>query len=227
MIALKSLGIILLVFIHINDSLKLNMKSMNRIKELKNDLFFLTSKTISTNGIDASIEQRDDINKCVENLKKLNPTKRPAYASSLLKGKWRLTYTDISIAPSNGKIGPFIGKVYQDLCPATSKITKDGYVKNILDLSLINGELCAIQSIYDDNTWRIDFDYVENKLLGIPFQKKEFPAIGEEGSQTRLWKLIYLDEDLRILRAGILPNNSNPKSKNEQQEDFLFITIKE
>ncbi len=203
-------------------------RNVNKIQKLKDELLLLTSKTVVNNGIYATIEQRNDINACVQQLEKLNPTKRPALASSLLKGRWKMIYTDIPIAPSNGKLGPFIGKVYQDLVPATSKNTKDGYIKNILDLSsIINGELCAIQSIYSDDTWRIDFDYVENKFFGIPFQKKEFPPIGTEGSQTRFWKLQYLDEDLRILRAGILPNKSNNAKLRTENEDYLFITIKE
>jgi len=61
-----------------------------------------------------------------------------------------MEYTDFCLpAISTGKLGSFVGDVYQDL-DSTQK-TKT----NILDISLpaVRGRLVAKQAIYDKNLW--------------------------------------------------------------------------
>jgi hypothetical protein len=48
-----------------------------------------------------------------------------------------------------GKLGPFVGDVYQDLDSSSA------IIKNVLDIKSppIQGALVADQGIYDDQTW--------------------------------------------------------------------------
>ena len=93
---------------------------------------------------------------------------------------------------------------------------KKGLIRNILRVELpffrISGGLVARQSIQDSQTWRIEFLYVENSVLSFK-TKKEFPP----KEQIRLWKITYLDDDLRILRAG----------REDSEESFLFICTRD
>jgi hypothetical protein len=104
---------------------------------------------LGPNGLKAGRPDQKEVTKIVEQLEKLNPTKRPAY-SPLMNGFWRMLYTDITpVQVSSGKLGPFIGKVYQDLD------STQGVIKNILSVALpsIKGGLIAKQRIKDPNTW--------------------------------------------------------------------------
>eukprot|EP01035_Chromulina_nebulosa_P020277 gene20277-26322_t len=67
-----------------------------------------------------------------------------------MNGFWKLLYTDYNPpGPSSGKLGPFLGLVYQDL-----DSTK-GVITNILRIAFppIVGALVAEQSIENKNTW--------------------------------------------------------------------------
>ncbi len=67
-----------------------------------------------------------------------------------MEGFWQLVYSDFTPpAPSSGKLGPFVGAVFQDLEPSKQQIT------NLLDISFppIRGGLVAKQSIKDPQTW--------------------------------------------------------------------------
>ena len=97
----------------------------------------------------ATKAMKEEINRLVSDLEKLNPTSNAAY-SSKMNGFWRLEYTDFDPpAPSSGKLGPFVGDVYQDLDG------KAGIIKNLLKVSFppITGALIAKQRIKNRNTW--------------------------------------------------------------------------
>ncbi len=67
-----------------------------------------------------------------------------------MNGFWRLLYSDFNPpATSSGKLGPFVGEVFQDL---NSNI---GEIRNILRLNFppIQGGLVARQTIRDPQTW--------------------------------------------------------------------------
>eukprot|EP00981_Chlorochromonas_danica_P007079 scaffold1551_cov164-Ochromonas_danica.AAC.7 len=126
-----------------------------------------------------------------------------------MNGFWRLLYSDFSEkGSSGGKLGPFVGEVYQDL---DSKV---GRIKNLIRVRSITlkGGLQAKQTVKDANTWQIEFLNTASTLLGfLPFQKKVFPP----GEFIRLWKITYLDDDFRILRAR----------RPETSEDKAYIFI--
>ena len=119
---------------------------------------FLLKKLLDVqpNGLKASKSQQKDIESLVSTIEKSNPTKSPA-KSDLMNGYWRLLYTDFDPpAESSGKLGPFVGDVFQDLN------SKDSVIKNILKVRFpsINGALTANLRIPDANTWYvIDMKY--------------------------------------------------------------------
>ena len=95
---------------------------------------------------------------------------------------------------------------------------KRGKIKNLLKISLpgvaIYGGLVARASIVSKDTWKIDFDYVTNAADIFGFKlggsRKYFDK------EIRLWKMTYLDDELRILRAK--------KEDSDDGESFVFIT---
>ena len=169
-------------------------------------------QTCQPNGINVNIDKRKHINNIVIELESKNPTSKPAY-SSKMNGFWRMLYTDFSPpSTSSGKLGPFIGEVYQDLD------SNNNIIKNILNLSFppLTGALIAKQRILNDNTWAIEFDRVGNKL----FNRINLPTTKfKPGDQIRLWEITYLDADLRIMRAR--------RPEVDTKESFIFILKKE
>lgn len=190
----------------------LTLTSSEEIPYMKSTLYELVDRC-QPNGINALDSVRMEISSIVEDLERRNPTERPAL-SNRMNGFWRMHYTDFSPpATSSGKLGPFIGEVYQDLYP-TNQTSSSGVIKNILRINFppIVGALVAKQRIVADDTWSIEFQRLSNKIADfIQLPISTFPP----GSQIRLWQIIYLDDDLRIMRAGRLPLR--------RDESFIFI----
>jgi hypothetical protein len=118
------------------------------IFQLKSELYG-KMKLAQPNGIGTAASLRQEIDTISRRLEKQNPTSKPAY-SDKMNGFWKMDYTDYSPpAASAGKLGPFIGDVYQDLDSKNSKIT------NLLKIGFppIKGGLVAKQRIFDANTW--------------------------------------------------------------------------
>lgn len=184
----------------------------DEIPRMKSALFEIMSRC-QPNGINAVSSVRREISSIVEELEGRNPTERPAL-SDRMSGFWRMHYTDFSPpATSSGKLGPFIGEVYQDLYP-TNQTSSSGVIENILRITFppIVGALVAKQRIVADDTWSIEFQRLSNKIADfIQLPIGTFPP----GSQIRLWQITYLDDDLRIMRAGRLPLRCD--------ESFIFI----
>lgn len=159
-----------------------------------------------TNGLRATRAQQESIAGLVSLLERSSPTSRPAY-SKLMAGSWELLYTDFDPpAGSSGKLGPFVGRVLQDLQPDSKQIF------NILKISTplrIDGELSAAVSILDDQTWQIEFRALKLSVLGLQVQNKPFPT-----REVRNWRISYLDKNLRIMRAS----RPEPGAKT-----FIFI----
>ena len=127
-------------------SAKLNAASA--IDSTKAELFKRTA-ACEPNGLRATANQRIQITELVEALEKLNPTSNPAL-SEKMNGFWRMLYTDFTpAAASSGKLGPFVGDVFQDLD------SKEGIIKNILKIGFppVSGALVANMSIYNKKTW--------------------------------------------------------------------------
>lgn len=93
------------------------------------------------NGLKATDQQKKNVLSRVKLIEQMNPTSKPAY-SSKMDGFWRLIYTDFEpAAASSGKLGPFIGDVFQLLDSKSLKIT------NILRISFppITGKCSAFK----------------------------------------------------------------------------------
>ena len=195
-------------------------------EEFKNLIYEEVMRT-GKNGASRTKEQESNIDSYVKVLEKYSPTSSPAY-SSKMDGMWKLLYTDFTpAAASSGKLGrlntyllvypylfthsftgPFIGDVYQKL---DSNL---GIIKNILKLNFLGVEGCLVakQSVLDSSTWQIEFDRLENSVAGFKLPVTKFKT-----REIRLWKIVYLDNDLRILRA----------KRPDSAESFLFILRRE
>ena len=180
-----------------------------RIQDLKSQIYSITSQC-QPNGLPASSTQQDTIRSLVDEIERFNPTANPAY-SPLMNGYWRMLYTDFTpAAASSGKLGPFVGDVYQDLDSTQSTI------RNILKIRFppIDGALIASQRVKDSYTWEIEFDRIENAIFGIPLPVKTFKT-----QEIRLWQIAFLDNELRILRAR--------RPETDSTESFIFVLVRE
>ena len=125
-------------------------------------------------------------------------------------GFWKMSYTDFApAAPSSGKLGPFVGDVFQDLRP------EEGRGFNILRVGFppIKGALVAKARVKSKDAWEIEFDRVGNTLGGVvPFGPK---ITFEPGAQIRIWEILYLSEERRILKAY--------RPGAPEDEKFLFV----
>jgi hypothetical protein len=163
------------------------------------------------NGIDTPIELENQIKDICRKLESLNPTKAPVKQSKLMNGFWKMRFTNFApVAPSSGKLGPFVGDVFQDVDLGSSS-----KAKNILriDFPPICGELVASADVVSDSTVAITFETVGNKIAGIlPLGPKiEF----ETGKEVRLWEHVFLDNEYRILYAR--------RQDEEEDRGFLYI----
>lgn len=167
------------------------------------------------NGIDTPADIALKIHEICQQLEAMTPHPTPTRSTNLLNGFWRMLWTDYSPAgPSSGKLGPFVGDVYQDL-----DLQTDSIARNIFRLDSpipIVGELTATPSIHDDKTVAIAFVKVGTKIAGfLPFG----PNIKfEENKEIRLWDHCYVDENYRILYARNAVNEGN-----EQSRGFLYV----
>lgn len=93
---------------------KTQSKDKTNIQQLKQELFQQINLA-KPNGLKATPEIKQTLNKIVKDVEKMNPTSKPAY-SELMNGFWRLQYSDFfPPSTSSGKLGPFVGDVFQDL----------------------------------------------------------------------------------------------------------------
>lgn len=69
----------------------------------------------------------------------------------------------------------------------------------------MEGALDATWDVTGPNSWNVIFQTLTFKVLGIPVvDRKPLP------NQVGVWKLTYLDEDLRILYAAGMTNQGKP-----------------
>lgn len=118
---------------------------------LKNVLYKELEK-VSPNGLTATPDDQRKIAEMVTAVERENPTSAPAH-SPLMAGFWRMLYTDMEPAPSSGKLGPFVGEVYQDLRPT------DGLIVNLL----------KVNSILQQTFWNSRHFLVPKSLFFIHF----------------------------------------------------------
>ena len=99
--------------------------------DLLNQNHYSKLETCQPNGLDVSDDKILEIDKLAKQIELLNPTKNTA-KSELMNGFWKMEYTDLKPqAASNGKLGPFVADVYQDLNSKTLQI------ENLLQVRVI------------------------------------------------------------------------------------------
>lgn len=151
--------------------------------------------------------QKETIRSIAESLETVNPTAKPAL-SPMSNGQWKCLYTDAP-GPSGGKLGPFLGRVYQDIDMAAKR-----YV-NILECGKkgadpwLAARLVASWDVVDEDTWEVRFENVEVTAWGRRLGFKEFKNV------SRLWKMTYMDDQIRVLRAR------RPQKREDQA--WLFV----
>jgi hypothetical protein len=201
--------------------------------------------TAPKNGIDTPKELAIQIQSICEQLEDITPNPSPTQHPELLNGFWFMLWTNYGPpAPSSGKLGPFIGDVYQDLqlpttitnhnnndsddsTPTPASVSGGGgrgVARNIfkLDVPPIMGELYATPKVIDDTTIAITFVKVGTKFA-------QFIPLGpnvqfETGKEVRLWDHRYVDTQYRILYAknAAADNDNNDAvttSTNHQPSD--------
>jgi hypothetical protein len=175
------------------------------------------------NGIDTPTPlERDIVNKCLQLEAAYQPQQYSTFESSVEKwnGFWRMLWTNYSPAgPSSGKLGPFVGDVFQDLQLSTTD--EDSIARNLfrLDFPPIMGELTATPRLYDSTTVAITFQRVGTQIAGFfPLGPNiEF----EKGKEVRLWQHIYVDDQYRILFAR---NADDGKSSSaSDSRGYLYV----
>jgi hypothetical protein len=170
------------------------------VNELKQGIIELAKGT--SNGISASEDTRVKIQALVMSLEKSN--KEKLTKSPLIDGSWTLTYTT-NEGSSAGKIGPFVGTVIQDIDQSA------GQYFNIVRIGggLFEGALTASWDVLPGNRWRVKFESIAFKLLGVTVTEKPLVAQGT-------WRLTYLDENFRVLYAM--------GGKNLAKENIYILT---
>jgi len=156
------------------------------VTELKKSIRALAAPT--SNGVTASATVQEEMAKLVLLLEKQNKEKKLT-KTQMLDGNWRLLYTTNG-GSSAGKLGPFVGVVDQDINLADGKYVN--YVR--LGGAIVEGALTASWDNLNDKTWRVKFEGIVLKVLGIPLVKKPLDATG-------IWRFTYVDADFRILYA--------------------------
>ena len=156
------------------------------------------------------------------NLETLCPLSEPA-RDARMEGPWVVLYTDAP-PPSNGQLGfKGIAKQVIDLKDGQYRnelyvggsgpdSDQDAWLTAILDatwtewdgqyLDAEDGSLAAPESSnanidHGATTWKVDFKSLTLSLFGIPLFNQQFKV-----GTSRTWKMTYLDDDTRIVRAG-------------------------
>ena len=111
-------------------------------------------------------------------------------------GSWFLLYTTNG-GSSAGKLGPFVGQVEQYFSVNNNDKKEDDYYINYVRLGngIVQGALTANWDVISDTQWQVNFKSIQFKVLGVTLLEKELKARG-------IWRMTYLDDDLRILYAS-------------------------
>ena len=168
---------------------------------LKEDLVRLSRGT--SNGIKASPQRRVEIQNVIDQLNKQNKVKKLT-SNSLIDGSWELLYTT-NEGSSAGKIGPFVGKVEQNVQLSA------GVYTNVVKLPGFSACLTATWDNLSDTKWRVLFQRISFSVLGFKIAENSLEAVG-------IWRMTYLDDDLRILTAA-----GNTISKKELKENYYVL----
>ena len=168
--------------------------------ELVSEIDQALSRNQNPEGLLQRLERRNEMNA---------PNRSPQH-----NGLWHVWYTDCP-PPSNGKLGPFSGSAqqfipmegngYQNLLNVNDWLTAtlDGVWEEwdgqLLVEDAIDEEKDAHRASRDwgADHWKVTFITLQIAFFGFPLFTKTFPA-----GTSRIWRTTYLDDDIRIVRAG-------------------------
>jgi len=159
----------------------------NKIKTLKNSILVATKNSL--NGISMSESNRKAVEEIVNELIPQNSIKQIS-TDSRLNGTWDLLYTTNS-GSSAGKFGPFVGGVKQIVLYDESKYYN---VVSFLE-GFLTATLEASWRVIDERNWEVIFVDVKFSIGG-----KNIVEIPFRGT-TGIWRMVYLDDNFRILYA--------------------------
>lgn len=192
------------------------------IAQAKQQIEQVISNTDKGRSSSLTPSQRSQILTKLSALEAICPLDEPA-RDVRMDGPWIVMYTDAP-PPSNGRLGPFKGVAKQviDLKEGTYKneLYVGGDGKDEDENAWLSAVLMATwkewdgvyldhdsteTAIVDDGksvdygatTWRVDFISLTLSLFQIPLFTQKFKA-----GTARTWKMTYLDDDTRIVRAG-------------------------
>lgn len=165
------------------------------------------------NGIGTPDHLERQILGACRKLEEIAPYRSPTRTPGLLDGFWHMLWTNYGPpGPSCGKLGPFVGDVYQDLrltrpddraaAGVVALPPRRGEARNIFKLAFppVAAELLLGEpAVVDDTTVAVTFRAVGARLAGrVPLGPDvEF----EPGGEVRLWDHAYVDSTYRILYA--------------------------
>ena len=154
---------------------------------------------------------QDPPEELLQRLEALSSYEEPNRSPNFL-GEWNVWYTNCP-PPSNGQLGPFQGTAGQIIDDAKTKSYKNllkvppnDWLTATLDgiweewdgkLLVENSDVPSTTQDWGANHWKVTFLRLEIKLLGFKLLDKEFPP-----ETARVWRTTYLDDNVRIVRAG-------------------------
>mmetsp|Transcript_23709 Transcript_23709/g.51291 ORF Transcript_23709/g.51291 Transcript_23709/m.51291 type:complete len:204 (+) Transcript_23709:392-1003(+) len=181
--------------------------------------------------------QRTQVHSLLSNLETQCPIPEPA-RDTRMEGPWIVLYTDAP-PPSNGQLGFLKGIAKQvidlegrryrnELYVGGSGVDEDegAWLTAVLDAKWDewdgvylddSSEVVGVGSAksvnegdvdYGATTWKVDFESITLSLFQIPIFTQQFKA-----GTSRTWKMTYLDDDTRIVRAG---------KTGREEEDWIF-----
>jgi len=166
-------------------------------------------------GRSISTQQRAEVHQLLTKLESLCPLSEPT-RDPRMEGSWIVEYTDAP-PPSNGQLlFKGIAKQVIDLQSKTyrnelyvggSGVDKDenAWLSAILDarweewdgVYLDESGCVSDETDVGGSTWKVDFESITLSLFQRPLFKQQFSA-----GTSRTWRMSYLDDDTRIVRAG-------------------------
>ena len=182
-------------------------KTQSRVSPQETIEVILKRSQGKQNGIKTTADDKEAIMKAVKELEALNAV-RDVAKSPKLDGKWNLVYTS-NTGSSAGKLGPLVGQVVQDIDLSSGLYTNYAIFLN----GLLEASLTATWDTLNAKTWRVNFQSLRFKLLGIQLLERELKSVG-------IWRMTYVDDSLRILYAQ---GTANPKNMTTLQENIYIL----
>ena len=154
--------------------------------KLKNEILALSTET--KRGLEATAEQKQEMDTLFTKLEKLNPTSKPL-KSNLVNGDWSLEYTTSDSILGKGGF-PRIGPIIQAI-DTTTLSAKNSEVVSYFNFLPVTREVTAELSPEND------------QLTNVQFKKFSIGPVGFNAPESfkGYLDITYLDDDLRLTRG--------------------------